>query len=477
MISVPLLLPALGLILSLFVDVLVMSYLQLLISFGLFLSSLYIFFRKEYSTHFYDLFLVDPIDSFLLLSVALLELFVVFYSFGYVRTEISQGISKRRFKYYYFWKNGFILSMIVSILSNNLGIYWVGLEATTLTTALLIAFYRSKESYEASWKYVIMCSIGITLGLFAIVLLYYSTAHVYGDSLKALSFVDIMASVQKLDRNILFLSFILALVGFGTKVGFAPMHNWLPDAHSQAPSPVSALLSGVLLNTALLGILRFYQINEKAGIAYAGNFMIFFGLLTLFLSSLIMLRQGEYKRLFAYSSMENMGLIALGFGVGGYGAFGAILHILFHAISKGVLFMASGNILSLLHERRMEKINGLFKDMKITSFVLLFGLASISGLPPFSTFFSKLYIIIGLIQKNQFLGILVLISLAVAFSGVFWQVLPMLSGTGKGEREKAIHPFMLLIPALMLLMLIVFTFYTPQAVIDVVNSVVRELRG
>ncbi len=477
MISILFLLPALGLLLSLLVDVLIMSYIQLLISLGLFLSSLYIFFHKEYSTHLYNLFFVDPVNSFLLLTVALLELFVVFYSFGYIRTEISQGMSKRRFKYYYFWKNGFIFSMILSILSNNLGVYWVGLEATTLTTAFLIAFYRSKESYEASWKYVIMCSIGITLGLFAIVLLYYSTAHIYGESLKALSFLDIMASVQKLDKDILFLSFILALVGFGTKVGFAPMHNWLPDAHSQAPSPISVLLSGVLLNTALLGVLRFYQINEKAGVGYARDFMIFFGFLTLFLASLIMLRQGEYKRLFAYSSMENMGLIALGFGVGGYGAFGAFFHILFHAIAKGVLFMTSGNILSVLHERRIEKISGLFKDMKITSFVMLLGLASISGLPPFSTFFSKIYIIIGVIQKSHFLGILVLFSLAVAFSGIFWQILPMLSGISKGEREKVLHPFMIIIPTLMLLILIALTFYTPETLTQIIKMAVNELYG
>ena len=259
-------LPAVALALSVFIDVLPMSYLQLVFSSLVFASVMAVAACFGSTTVFLGgFFFLDYVNLVILITVSTLELFVAFYSFGYVRTEIKSGISKRKFKFYYFWKNLFIFSMMVSIMSNNLGIYWTGLEATTLATALLVSFNRTKESFEATWKYVIMCSVGIAIGLFAIVILYFTTSSVYGESLKSLSFINIVEAGSMLDKNFLMLAFILALVGFGTKVGFAPMHNWLPDAHSQGPSPVSALLSGVLLNTALLGILRFYQINMAAG--------------------------------------------------------------------------------------------------------------------------------------------------------------------------------------------------------------------
>ncbi|MGB9873418.1 MAG: proton-conducting transporter membrane subunit [Hydrogenobacter sp.] len=461
-------------LLSLLLDVYKMSYIQVLISACIFVAGGYIFYTGNYSPHLYGLLFTDPLNSLLLLTVSCLELFVSLYSFGYIRTEISHGVPKRRFRYYYFWKNAFILSMFVSILSNNIGIYWVGLEATTLATALLIAFYRSKESYEASWKYVIMCSTGITIGLFAIVIMYYATVGVYGESLRSLSFVDILMAAERLDKKLLFLSFLLALVGFGTKAGLAPMHNWLPDAHSQAPSPISALLSGVLLNTALLGVIRFYQINKKAGIDYASDFLLFFGLFTLLISSLIMLKQSEYKRLFAYSSMENMGFISLGLSVGGFAAFGALLHILFHALSKGVLFMAAGNVLSLLHTRKMDEVKGLYKSMKGTAFILTFGLASISGFPPFSTFLSKMYTVAGIVQKSPLLGVLVLLSLSLAFAGIFYQVLPMLFGEGDKKEEK-VHPFMLLLPAFILMVLVALTFLLPKEIVQKVWNAVLEV--
>ncbi|GBC88065.1 Hydrogenase-4 component B [bacterium HR13] len=475
MMYMPFLLSGLGILLSLSFDVFKMSYFQILLSIGIFVSGIYIFLQDGYLTYMYGIFFTDPINCLMLLTVSFLELFVSLYSFGYIRTETAQGVPKRRFRYYYFWKNAFILSMFVSILSNNLGVYWVGLEATTLATAFLIAFYRSKESYEASWKYVMMCSIGITLGLFAVVLLYYATAKLYGESLSSLSFVNIISVANSLDKKLLFLSFILALVGFGTKAGFAPMHNWLPDAHSQAPSPISALLSGVLLNTALLGVIRFYQINQKAGIVYAGKFLLFFGTLTLFLASLLMLKQSEYKRLFAYSSMENMGVISLGLSMGGLATFGALIHILFHALSKGVLFMAAGNILSVLHKRKINEVKALFKGMKRSAFILTFGLAGISGFPPFSTFLSKMYTIVGTVQKSPLLGMVMLLSISLAFAGLFYQMLPMLFGEESKEKEKNLHPLMLLVPATMLITLLVFTFYLPQDFLKRVWDAVHEI--
>lgn len=487
-------LPAIALIISVFADVLLMSYLQLGISILVFSIVIAIAMSFNSITVFLGgFFFVDYINLVILITVSTLELFVAFYSFGYVRTEIAGGVSKRKFKFYYFWKNLFIFSMMVSILSNNLGIYWTGLEATTLATALLVSFNRTKESFEATWKYVIMCSVGIAIGLFAIVILYFTTSQVYGESLQSLSFINIMQAGAKLDKNFLMLAFLLALVGFGTKVGFAPMHNWLPDAHSQGPSPVSALLSGVLLNTALLGILRFYQINGASGIYYPRYFLIGFGFFTILVSAFSVIKQTDYKRLFAFSSMENMGIIALGFGIGGIAVIGSLLQIFFHALNKGLLFLSSGNVLAATHERRIDKIRNLSKNFPVTALVLLFGVMGISGMPPFAMFLGEIYIMTGVFRSNILLGFLVFILLVFIFIGLFVKILKMYTGnteneeTGdefknsktahKGVDESVIHPFMVYVPLILLLLSSLLLFYIPSPFLNIVQSASAEFGG
>ncbi len=496
-----LILPAVALIISIFADVLWMSYLQLVISVLIFSTVITIAMTFSNITVFLgSFFFIDYINLVILITVSTLEMFVAFYSFGYVRTEIASGISKRKFKFYYFWKNLFVLSMMISIVSNNLGIYWTGLEATTLATALLVSFNRTKESFEATWKYVIMCSVGIAIGLFAIVVLYFTTSQVYGESLQSLSFVSIMRASSELDKNFLMLAFILALVGFGTKVGFAPMHNWLPDAHSQGPSPVSALLSGVLLNTALLGILRFYQINWAAGIYYPRYFLIGFGFLTIMVSALSIIKQTDYKRLFAFSSMENMGIIALGFGIGGIAIIGSLLQIFFHALNKGLLFLSSGNVLAVTHERKIEKIKNLSNNFPITSLVLLFGVMGISGMPPFAMFLGEIYIMTGVFRSNILLGFLVFILLIFIFIGLFGKVLKMYTGnmdnaermnelqsekvTHRGindnkrkKTEGSVHPFMIYVPLILLLVSSLLLFYVPPQFLNIVKSASYEFQG
>ncbi len=488
-----LILPAAALIVSIFADVLWMSYLQLAVSVLVFCAVAAIALSFNSVTVFLGgFFFADYINLVILITVSTLELFVAFYSFGYVRTEIAGGISKRKFKFYYFWKNLFVFSMMVSILSNNLGIYWTGLEATTLATALLVSFNRTKESFEATWKYVIMCSVGIAIGLFAIVILYFTTSQVYGESLRSLSFINIMQAGAKLDKNFLMLAFLLALVGFGTKVGFAPMHNWLPDAHSQGPSPVSALLSGVLLNTALLGILRFYQINGVAGIYYPRYFLIGFGFFTILVSAFSVIKQTDYKRLFAFSSMENMGIIALGFGIGGIAVIGSLLQIFFHALNKGLLFLSSGNVLAATHERRIDKIRSLSKNFPVTALVLLFGVMGISGMPPFAMFLGEIYIMTGVFRSNILLGFLVFILLVFIFIGLFGKILKMYMGNTDNEageelksgkkahkeiNEGAIHPFMVYVPLILLLLSSLLLFYIPSPFLNIVKSASAEFGG
>lgn len=486
MIELALAVPALILLLSLFAGVIYMSYIQIAASVIVFAAVIDgVLFVKPDKIFLGGYFFIDSLNAVVLFTVSLLELFIAFYSFGYIRTEIKHGLSKRKFKYYFFWKNLFILSMMVSILANNLGIFWVGIEGTTLATALLVSFNRTKEAYEATWKYVLMCSAGIAIGLFAIVILYFTTSDFYGQSIKALSFLNIIKVGGKLDKNFVLLAFILALTGFGTKVGFAPMHNWLPDAHSQAPSPISAMLSGVLLNTALLGILRFYQIALSAGIYSAKYFFIGFGFLTIAISALSIFKQKDYKRLFAYSSMENMGLITLGFGIGGIAVMGSLLQILFHALNKGAIFLSSGNVLAVTHERKIDKIKNLSKMMPVTSFMLLLAVIGITGTPPFAIFLSELLIIIGMFSFNVIFGFIVLFFLILMFAGLLSKTLLLRGNSNDGEKDgspiigfiegKSLHPFLLYVPALLIAISVIFLFYLPEPFLLLVKSAVGEL--
>ncbi len=481
MIELVLAVPALSLLISLVTDVVYMSYVQLAASIFVFIAVIQsVMGLKSDKIFLGGYFFLDHLNAVILFTVSLLELFIAFYSFGYIRTEIKHGLSKRKFKFYYFWKNLFVLSMMVSILANNLGIFWIGIEGTTLATALLVSFNRTKEAYEATWKYVMMCSVGIALGLFAIVILYFTTSSAYGQSIKALSFLEIVKIGGSLDRNFVLLSFILALTGFGTKVGLAPMHNWLPDAHSQAPSPISALLSGVLLNTALLGILRFYQIAVSSGISYARYFFIGFGFLTIVVSAVSIFSQKDYKRLFAYSSMENMGLITLGFGTGGVAVLGSILQILFHALNKGAIFLSSGNVLAVTHERKIKKLKNLSGIMPVTAFMLLLGTIGITGTPPFSMFLSELFIMIGLFSFNPVFAFVVLFFLVLVFAGLLSKILSMY-GNAQDEKkhamESSLHPFLIYIPAALILVSVALLFYIPNPLLVLIKSAVAELGG
>ena len=430
MISLLLIIPVIAVVCSLLFNVLAMSYLQLIFSTTMLVTA---FLSIKTGQNFLctNLLYLDSINSIVLITATFLDFFVALYSAGYVRSELQRGMTKKKYKYYYFWKNLFILSMMISILASNLGIYWIGLEATTLATTFLVAFYGNKTALESAWKYIIMCSVGIALGLFAIIILYFTTSQIYGSDLNALSFYHILPYAKQLNPQLLMLAFIMALIGFGTKAGLAPMHYWLPDAHSQSPSPISSLLSGILLNTALLGIFRFYELCKMAGLEMAGQYLVYIGIFTVVFATISIIRQSEFKRLFAYSSMENIGIITLGVGLGGPAIIGSFLHIMYHAIAKGVLFFGAGNLVTKLHEYDMGKIRGLFTKMPKTSAILLLGVVAICGLPPFALFTSKIFIIMQAFKTNMLVAIVLLVCIFVVSGSILSQIYSMLVGEGE----------------------------------------------
>src|SRR5579883_3425983 len=290
----------------------------------------------------------DALSALSLLIIAFVGTTAALYSVGYMRENMKElggeyGAGLREVRRYYLLFNLFLFAMLVVPLSNNLGVLWIAIEGTTLASLFLVSFYRTPEALEAAWKYVIVGSVGIALALFGTILAYYSAVQVLGPTYD-LAWSVLPPVAARLNPGVMRLAFIFIVVGFGTKAGLAPMHTWLPDAHSEAPSPISALLSGVLLNTAMYGILRYYALaTPSLGRAYPDALLLGFGLLSLLIAALFILRQDDIKRLLAYSSVEHMGIVAVGIAFGGaLGMSGALLQMVGHALAKSLMFFASG---------------------------------------------------------------------------------------------------------------------------------------
>ena len=300
---------------------------------------------------------------------------------------------------------------------------------TTLVSAFLVGFYNTKESVEAAWKYIIICSMGIVFALLGTILFAY--AYSLSGCAKSLNWSDMVSCAGKMDKNILKIAFIFILVGYGTKAGLAPMHTWLPDAHSQAVAPISALLSGVLLKTAIYAILRFGIIIIKGvGFAYFAHLMILLGVISLIVSSGFILVQKDLKRLLAYSSIEHIGIISIGFGLGTpLACAGALLHVFNHAVTKSFMFFGAGNIVSIYRKHNMNAIRGVIKILPFTGMMMFLVVFALTGFPPFSLFISEMMIIIAAFAKGAYLtGSILLLFLAIIFGAFIHHFGKMLFG-------------------------------------------------
>ena len=322
----------------------------------------------------------------------------------------------------------FLATMTMVTLSDHIMVMWIAIEATTLASAPLIYTHRSAAALEATWKYVLICSVGIAMALLGSVLV--TVAMDAGGVNVPLSFSALSGVAKELDPFWLKIGFVFILVGYGTKMGLAPMHTWLPDAHSEAPSPASALLSGVLLNCAYLGIFKTHKVMHAAGLGdFSGAILMAFGLVSIVAAATFILKQTEYKRLLAYSSIENMGIIAFGTGVGGIGVYGAVLCLIHHSLIKSSLFLCSGNMLLGLGSPFIAKAGDLVRRMPKTFVAFFGGFAGISGFPPFGIFIGELFIIIGGFRAGHYLGTaLLMFCLGVIFAGFARHVMQIAFG-------------------------------------------------
>jgi hydrogenase-4 component F len=375
--------------------------------------------KLEHSLVYYNnLIYIDSLNIIQLILISTISFIAAMYSHKYIGEELQNGsISINFAKIYYLLFNLFVLSMVAVAISNNIVLMWISLEATTLSTAFLIGFNRNKLSLEAAWKYIIICSVGIVLGLIGIILFIYSSGDI---SNEVLNWTYLVKNYSVLNKGIVKFGFCFIFVGIATKAGLAPMHTWLPDGHSEAPSPISAMMSGVLLNLALYVVVRFYVIIRLIkGLEKMKYLFIVFGLISLTISAFSILKQKNYKRLLAFSSVENMGIITLGFGIGGpIALYGSLLHSIIHAYGKSLLFLVSGNILNVYKTKRIDRVNNLIKTMPINSVLLILGVLIITGIPPFPSFFSEYNILVAAIKNGYYVTCAIYsICLLIVFAG------------------------------------------------------------
>ena len=361
---------------------------------------------------FPDYFRVTNEGMLILLVTSFVFLFISLYAVSYMNeAEMSSE------PIYTGCTLFFLSTMSMVTLADHLIVLWIAIEATTLMSAPLIFLHRSKTALEATWKYVMICSVGIALALlgcfFVVLAMDLGGVHV------PITFSSLGAVADKLDPVWLKAGFIFLIIGYGTKMGLAPMHTWLPDAHSEAPSPASALLSGALLNCAFLGVYRGHQLLYQAGLGdFSSNILIGFGLLSMLIAAIFIFNQTGYKRMLAYSSIENMGIIAFGIGIGGLATYGAMLHLIHHSLIKSSLFLSSGNVLLGYGSKLVNKTGNMAKLFPKTFTAFFAGFAGISGFPPFGIFISELLIIMGAFQQGRALEVSIFIlALILIFAG------------------------------------------------------------
>ncbi|MBU2762239.1 proton-conducting transporter transmembrane domain-containing protein [Acidithiobacillus caldus] len=337
--------------------------------------------------------LLTPLGAWVLFCVGVVYLLASIYAIGYMRLLPEEG---PRLHKYYALQAGFALTMLIAPLMNNPGIFWIAIDFTTIVSAFMVGFEREAECIEAAWKYLIIVSAGLALALLGIILFYWGGTFILGPSY-ALTWANLRESAPKVPEVLLFFSFLLTLVGFGTKVGLAPMHTWLPDAHSEGPAPASAMLSGALLNIALLGIYRFMSIVDAGGYALMGHTaLLVLGVLSLLVAALFIVRQDGAKRMLAYSSLEHMGVLAIGFGFGGPIAFaGAMYHMINHSLTKSLMFFGAGNMMRAYGTKAMSQMRRILRFYPFSGGVWLLGAVAITGAPPFGLFLSELTILRG----------------------------------------------------------------------------------
>lgn len=372
----------------------------------------------------------------------------------------------------------FLASMTLVTVSRHFGLIWVSVEATTLASAPLIFFHRHHRSLEATWKYLLICSVGIALALLGNFTLAAAATSSEGKAIPLL-LETLISGAGQLGKVPLKVAFLFFLVGYGTKMGLAPLHTWLPDAHSESPSLVSALLSGALLNCAFLAIIRAFQLCIAAGEAvFAQQLLVAFGILSMAVAAVFIIGQTDFKRMLAYSSVEHMGILALGVGLGGAGIFGSMLHAVNHSLTKACLFLVAGNILAACHTKTVNQVTGLRRFLPVSAVLWLGGFLAICGSPPFGLFLSELTILKAALEQDRpLIAVAYLALLALIFVGMATIVLRMVQGESEGKTSLREPLWSVVPPACLGVLVLMLGLYVPPTLSNVLRQAAYSLGG
>jgi hydrogenase-4 component F len=397
-----------------------------------------------------SLFFVEPDSGSYLLVDDLNKVFIVLTTFvafttsvfsaSYIEHEIEIGRLKPSYvRFYHAMYQVLMFAMNLALVANNIGLMWVAIEIATLTTVLMVGIYRTHEALEAAWKYFILGSVGIALALFGTILVYMAARPVIGEGLDAMVWTVLVTQAAKFDPALLNVAFVFLLLGYGTKVGLAPLHAWLPDAHAEGPTPISAVLSGLLLNVALYALLRFKMLLALNPAALApGPLMVTAGLLSCVFAAFMLYRRRDIKRMFAYSSIEHMGIIVFAFGIGGPLAnFAGLLHMTMHSLTKSAIFFAVGHIAQVKGTQKIADMGGLTVTHPVLGWGLVFGVVAIAGLPPLGIFMSEFLVVSSTFSRAPWLVIILVFGILVALGALFLRLNTIAFGEPRGPSAPA----------------------------------------
>lgn len=423
-----------------------------------------------------DYLIVDDLNAVFITLTTFIGFTTSVFSASYIAYEVDSGhLTPVHLRFYHAMYQVLMFAMNLALVANNIGLMWVAIEIATLTTVLMVGIYRTHEALEAAWKYFILGSVGIGLALFGTILIYAAAQPVVGQGLDAMVWTKLVAAASRFNPNVLNLAFVFLLLGYGTKVGLAPMHAWLPDAHAEGPTPISAVLSGLLLNVALYAILRFKMLlaaNHDA--VMPSSLMIAIGMVSLLFAAFMLYRRRDIKRLFAYSSIEHMGIITFAFGIGGAAAnFAGLLQMAMHSLTKSAIFFAIGHISQVKGTQRLADIHGLSVTRPTLAVAFALAVVAIAGLPPFGVFKAEFMLATSTFGTHPWLALLLALGLLVAFGALILHMQNILFGEPTPSRP--IKTATMIPLYVHLLIVLIAGIYLPEAVTRWFEAVAKVL--
>jgi hydrogenase-4 component F len=433
-----------------------------------------------------SLFIVTPESGLYLLVDDLNKVFIVLTTFvgfttsvfsaSYIDHEIEIGRLTPVFvRFYHAMYQALMFAMNLALVANNIGVMWVAIELATLTTVSMVGIYRTHEALEAAWKYFILGSVGIALALFGTILIYMAARPVMGEGLSAMVWTVLVTRASQFDPALLNVAFVFLLLGYGTKVGLAPLHAWLPDAHAEGPTPISAVLSGLLLNVALYALLRFKILLALSSAAIApGPLMVSLGLISCLFAALMLYRRRDIKRMFAYSSIEHMGIIVFAFGMGGPLAnFAGLLHMTMHSLTKSAIFFAVGHVAQAKGTQKIADMGGLTVTHPVLGWGLVLGVVAIAGFPPLGIFMSEFLMVSSTFAREPWLAVILVAGILVALGGLFLRLNTIAFGEPRGPAARAQASYLPMFAHLALVCMA--GIYMPPALVAGFENVARLL--